>query len=886
MMKVIVAIFLIINLALLIWAHLKIKSRLKEINLQHSNLLLLRNQYSQKLAEVEFRNRTVKLREKKLDKLKRKLKEREIYFSNRAKKITSTLRQLQSTHEQKKNEIYSLKIAFLRLKENLTIEIKRMNDELDFKLITFKKELDVLRSAEQQFSEEKNIIDSIIKLTYTDIKLRENQILKTDQELNSVLESIENIRNEIKKDIKRAFQNINRSELRICQREEGLKKQENEIENKRNEIENREKKIQNQNVILLAIKKELENRSEELNHRETELDALREVLKQKEDELTKREKQGVDISADESTQSNGSDNTKNLSPYSPVLIKRGGKPRSTTPTNTEENKPEAIDFPHYFLRCWLSGIKWQVGIEIDSTKIDTADLQIRQEDKNIKCHDLTENRFYLVSLSSTIQVIFNSQEKKKKIDLPLIFKLYNTQDSGRQVTKLSKGSYLVVTPLDWKWDTNSDAQLLSESEQCVLADYKLFLLDFDKNDDYRVSFISPEGKIHLETDSPRFNLVGNQILDANDENAPLFGESLPQLKDTSSRNWEGVREIIIGEEGKGFKRKRWKVDANYKSDGFDLPKEIENSARTWFFVRIYSPNGELIDSFDFRYFKEMTKIEIAKHPPLPSKGGHKPVMVTFHHTKNSTVKLLGDAEIPTEIKRIDSNTIFQIPNQPKWDSTRWEVSFEKKKIEVEVLVERLWWYLYDEEGNRVLTLWKSAPIEVDRPYELFRATSSKCLCIKLPKKRWTNSLWIGFEKTAKREFKVMKNRRDVLIPLREFDGASQLIKFKKDIPLYCWLNLDSTEYEFKVLIVKSKVSPISPPLIPPDSNHRPSCNNCDHARRFRNQSWCRRYNWPQQYSIEDFNEKIAGYSCGEWRGEYWDNLGSYHDESQIENEKF
>lgn len=863
-MKIIlVLVSIFANLVFLLWAGRKIKLRIRELDHHKQEVALLQNRLNSKIKEVSVEKEKVRKDTEiighqlsQIEERRQKLVQAEIQINEFKKVLEAKKAEFQSWSTRIRDHLKQQWLILKQQKEEFTLtiegsiaEIEKLIDALDKKIAELYVASGNLVLIQKQIKDEIEFRQSEIKSLMEKTKIKDEQITKTHSELTDLLKIINNSREALDNQIKRKLREIavveddlKNQKREIEQKQNEIKLNESEVDKKQKAVERNERDLIPKYKILLVVEKELKIKFEALYRLDIQLRQREINLDIREKKIEEREKESA---------------------------KPTGEPPQVPPT-----KPESDGIPKYFLTSWSSDWTWKIGVEFENSVPVSDAIVLTQGSIELNRDRFAECRFCLTSISTPVEITYKDQKKIVEINFPLIFKLNSSQDAGQQVKKLSKGNYLIVTPPDWQWHEGSDAQLFSDTEQCALADCRLFYLNFDKDKAHSVRFATATGEVVIDSDTPLLELIGNRIPDADEKNAPLFGGDLPVLKELNPQNWSGISEIIIGEEGSGRHRARWPIEIDPSKEILNLPKEIEQSPATWFFVRIYNEKKDLQESIDFRYLKELIKIEIAQHSACPPPDGHPPVQVTFHHLEDCEIFLHGEATLP--IEKTNTKTSVLIPNKPNWDSTKWEATFRKKTVEVEILLERLWWYIYDEKGHAELTAWHDTPIEIDKPDELFRATSTKNVCIKFPKKRWINSLGIGFRGRDRREFKVLKTLRDVLIPLREFENISRTINFKTDDFLSAWINLELTESEIKLLIVKSgKISPKKPDP-PPDPDHRPCCNNCDHARTQRGQVWCRRYNWPQQESIEDFNRKIASYFCGEWRGEYWDKTGIYH----------
>ena len=236
------------------------------------------------------------------------------------------------------------------------------------------------------------------------------------------------------------------------------------------------------------------------------------------------------------------------------------------------------------------------------------------------------------------------------------------------------------------------------------------------------------------------------------------------------------------------------------------------------------------------------------------------------HNEECTVSILKDETKKIRIDLRKDGTEAIIPAQPAWDLTYWEIKDKsQKKIEIEILVERVWWSLSDERHFSRSNDWSDTFLNLGKDY--FKATSPYFVSIWLPKPNWINRFSVGFKKKLSKSIKVNVSQREAKIYLREFCDADEIVNKVEKKNFKLWIEIDSIVKELTIIKITElgKKPPPPPPPIDPDKD--PCCNNCFHARVRLENYWCRRSHWPQQRSDEAFKQDIAHYKCGEWRGE-------------------
>ena len=289
----------------------------------------------------------------------------------------------------------------------------------------------------------------------------------------------------------------------------------------------------------------------------------------------------------------------------------------------------------------------------------------------------------------------------------------------------------------------------------------------------------------------------------------------------------------------------------------------------------------MIDSMDFRFLTSLRAVTVSKHSCLPGPKGHHHVKIHFTHEPNCRVQL--DSK-PTKrgihVEHRRERTSAIVPPEPAWDQTYWQAaSDDRSKVKIDVLIERVWWSLEEEDGDTLLPKsdWKDKPIHI--PRSMFRATSRKAICLWFPNPGWMKKVRVGFEGSRSRTYVVSANQRKVSIPLRDLCDASEIAEHTKTALLRLWIDHADVSGHGAVLCeiepeeVVDKQPPKSPPVSEPkDPRNRRCCSTCDHARNKKRIIWCRRHHWDGKVPEYVFDKKYSCHFCQEWRGEYYDSV--------------
>lgn len=300
---------------------------------------------------------------------------------------------------------------------------------------------------------------------------------------------------------------------------------------------------------------------------------------------------------------------------------------------------------------------------------------------------------------------------------------------------------------------------------------------------------------------PRFQLVGQELCDAAENVGPLFGGSPPRIM-VADGNWQDVGTIVVGTEGSD--REPWRTAFKPSTDMVeqDMPTDIACRKAGWYFVRLYDLQDELIDSLDFRFGAGLRRITVQESNPFPSPTGYGVITIEFQHDTDWWVRY--DPRVPEHVKieRADGKTLSTIPPLQDCDRTRWLVGPNGgPQVEVTELVERIWWAA--SNVNAPPANWLAICLSL-LP-ENFTATSDKAIWLRLPKPRWTNCVFVGFQPGKWREYVPKVAESTMTIALRDFSDSQELVDRTEDRVLSVWIKLNGTLCKTPVATVHAQV---------------------------------------------------------------------------------
>lgn len=540
------------------------------------------------------------------------------------------------------------------------------------------------------------------------------------------------------------------------------------------------------NAKLEAIRKEVKDLREEHDEKLDQLYYRVTVLKKRIKRLEKPPKKGKE-------QKKGKTKGKKLPP-----IEKGGRPRIpdkkeggqvVPPTRPRRLKPEII--------CWKRERQWIPAVEVPEEYFEGSILAVLQNGESLTQDDGSREGYRsLKEACGQVVVRWNKDEVVEEHQIALegnylLFKLSGQhQNQGRRVKSSSSGSYLVIAPEKWQRDATFSGPPPVTPETVSLIGYQAHFFKLEKGGDERIAFRTPEGKsVVIESKASRFELVGTCLNDVTEGMGPLFGERLPQVRALEDQAWKGVVTVVIGEEGSG--QGSWRKPFSPTSEGTqqELPHEVAARKWWWYFLRFYDHNDDLIESLDFRFVRALKEIRIHQPSYLPPENGHRPVRVEFLHDLGCAVQP-ADGLTSIQIEGEDGQTILTISPDPTYDETRWLVNSEDgTKVEVTILVERLWWAVEDEDKEP--SKWEDQPLTL--PRDDFAATSEKALWLRIPRRRWVDKVLVGFEQLKARPYDVKVTEKTVCIPIRDF-GDAQEIRRVGITPLNLWFYRQGITY--------------------------------------------------------------------------------------------
>jgi len=477
-------------------------------------------------------------------------------------------------------------------------------------------------------------------------------------------------------------------------------------------------------------------------------------------------------------------------------FKRGGRSR-----DNGKNKEEKAGQPRQYqsrpeIVCWQRERVWYVGVEVPEDTID-EDFKIYQNGVTLTQDEFNECWWVLKESNVPVEIKFD-ENVEYSISLNteyLLFKLSgNDLSNGCYVKSPSFGYYLIIIPETWRRDVDLSGPTPISPQPVSFRGYQGHFFNIVKDEDRKIAFRDEKNDLVLiESEEARFEIIGNILNDYSERLGILFGDDPLSIKPLNSRGWADVSTLVIGEEGRG--RGGWRTEFIPEKNEFvqKLPNDVMSRRGGWYFIRFYDMNDDLIESLDFRFISGLFDITVLQPSMLPSEEGHSIVHVEFSHDSNFDIKPKVDVEKGIEITREVNTSKLTIPPRDIFDETTWIVGPHKgPRVEINILIERIWWGIGDEEIPP--SKWIDKPITLSRDH--FSPTSNKAIYLKFPRPRWmTDAILVGFEKNRVQSFNVLVDEKTVVIPLRSFGDANEVEKGDIDALFKIWINRGNELYE-------------------------------------------------------------------------------------------
>jgi hypothetical protein len=468
---------------------------------------------------------------------------------------------------------------------------------------------------------------------------------------------------------------------------------------------------------------------------------------------------------------------------------RGGRSRETVPKKEGgSEKKRRTHTPKPEIVCWKREREWIPAVELPDDFLQGQNVTVVQDGKPLEIDETENGCWRLALLHGEVVVRVTDPENQRMFKLPLgddgclIFKL-SGEDRGRHVKHPGSGLCLAVVPQDWKRDEALAGPPCIAPEDVCLSGCRAHF--FELCNAVKIAFRDQSDRsVVIGSSGPLFQFVGEQVPDTYENLGPLFVGAPPRVC-VVNETWDSVRTIILGEEGRGAGKWRKAFRLNPDLTEQTMPVELTDRQAGWYFVRFYDHEDELIDSLDFRFCAGLRKVRIQQCQLFPHATGHDTATVELEHDSEWHLTPSFVSQDGVMIERMNDGTTLKIPPRPDLDLTRWRFGVHGgPQIETALLIERVWW----AAGDTGVPPLQWGDTSLDLSVDDFVATSNKAIWLRLPKPRWTNCVFAGFQPEQRRPYALRVTEQIVGIPLRDFSDAPALADRTKDCALKVWIS--------------------------------------------------------------------------------------------------
>ena len=440
------------------------------------------------------------------------------------------------------------------------------------------------------------------------------------------------------------------------------------------------------------------------------------------------------------------------------------------------------------LVCHLRGRSWQIAVELPS-ELATASVRAEQNGRELSRAQGFDHCWLFESPPETIWIrMKDGTEEKVSLRRPslgghLVFRLAG-DEYGRLAKPSGAGSYLVVAPETWERDEEHSGPAPAEPEQTSIPGFRAHYFDLSRDQPHAITFKSENAEpITVDIDIPGVALSGDQIPDSMEGVGPLFCGDPPVLLAADLKFWDRVGSLVVDEEGRG--RDRWRKAFSPRPNRLhqEFPPEFLGRKGGWFFVRVYDKSDDLLQGLDFRYLRELSGMKLPAFTPVPVGAFYDQVSVFIFHGARFSIRPRDEAMWSSKLLFRDDHTEVRVPPQPQFDSSEWYLGPTLgAQVRMLLLIERVWWCVRRTQGD--VPSWFERPISFGEAD--FCATSDSELCIRLARRRWIESLCIGFTPDQARKYAVRSGENVVRIPLRDFESIIHHSCRERELEIQLW----------------------------------------------------------------------------------------------------
>ena len=438
----------------------------------------------------------------------------------------------------------------------------------------------------------------------------------------------------------------------------------------------------------------------------------------------------------------------------------GGRRKARSPTKAEGDKTQSsrpakprIQLPvELVCRQSLESGLWEIVLKADD------ESRIREVKQSGETIILANGDWPLKSFEGqlSIELADGSSTLVQLFDqIPLIFKFHkNWQGEGRRIGQLTQGFFIVFAPKPW----NRRGHIPVESENC--SDPAFAAHYFARTDIDPTQGSSGFQEARIPMSGPKFHLCGKRVFDDSMQ-GDLFVGTPPQLTGAGRVVW-----LRVGEEGVA---RGW--GCNFKPSERTLP-EVMESRQGHFFLRAYDDDEEMLDSTQFRHFRNLQQILVNGEPYSnqalirPGPTGHSPTTVEF--ISSGSAPLRAKVRPGSEAVGVEGNRLIAGPSLDS-DNVCCELECDGGRVNVELKLPRVWWRI-EQDNDGCHGEWRSTPLNWTRCEFRSRGKKNTKLGLRVPDR--IKSVEVGFDKEP--GLKIAKSGAGFELPIRHFIDHRQI----------------------------------------------------------------------------------------------------------------
>lgn len=455
--------------------------------------------------------------------------------------------------------------------------------------------------------------------------------------------------------------------------------------------------------------------------------------------------------------------------------------RNNTTGRTSENPPRPQPNAKPELICLAQ--EWPIAIVLSMP----TNYKLNNILQNGSPLTYKDNKYIIENLSDPI-IIQTADNVEERIPLAgdkyLIFKTRKEWNGdGRQISYFTKGFFIVITPSSW----SREGQPPIEPHPCSDNNYTAHFFEVNPTDNSNSHFFK---ECKTPPQRQKIYLDGTTIPD-DSEHGSLFVQQIPQLRREAEIVW-----VRVGEEGTD--PKAW--EHNFRIAEDSLASVLESRCGR-FYIRVYDEDVKLIDSEEFRYCSDLSKIQIDGNPYDPEillpplQQGYEPSRLEFLRKDGQHLSSYKKSGVANESEK-SPKAIELFPDDNK---TTWIIETEQGEGKVEVVINlpRIWWRL--EPSDKVE--WRDKSLHYTREHFRYQAQIDTKIMFEAPS--YIKKINVGFDNELDRTIPIKEG-----IPFTAFVNYHQIAEPQSQ-PSYLQIGWEDTVITVLTILPDKPNKPLS-----------------------------------------------------------------------------